>query len=1294
MAEIEITAIAEHRKNLLSFTSAEAQHYFENLPLDELQFDNGPESNFNISDLREQLFLVTRPRPPEPKIFELILREIILAGWVIPIILLRERVAIKSKRRFGKFGGEPEPTPDVKKVKSKTHKSTTKQASHGKSALSGNIAIDGDVPGGAYLISFDRPVQAIILGYHDVGYIIPTAEETIVVGFEVVPQRRFKHVELVSGLYTVAELYFDNRIVRNDVTVEPKRYIVSDAAKYGRTANAEIVNDHQLNAIVSNIHTAIIKQQHEIDVFTPGAYAQIEAMIAGRPTQMLRIVYEFISRSYKPDTTFRDPHENEAMVELLTANTPYSVTSGDGLILDVNTRGLFDLYASAVLYGIDDEHTMSISSELANKRSIAKYIHERNTEIMLQRSKAARYRHIIERKFPNEMKSVEDALRKNPILLSIPEGILNALPQKARGLVRAEFEAEEKYSQAVINNKCPHVRALRKFRTGISLRETFAAIEAFLDNPPKIEWERAPKDAPKKKPSAETLDDYIKCNSCKLPVMCPHVYTVASLELKGAPHPAIRAAIDPYCVSAGLISGGDSQYFCKICGETLEREPDDSPDMDFRMDPELRTEIFSEIATLMRFIKFGTTPSQLVIVTIRDAIYPMVFEMEQIIMKSKTGVADEIKARKRLYITIYALAVMIKMALAKEISFKDLKLGKNPIVDMIKHAVEIINTTRNIAIRNIPRMTIDIVRAELITAYKAVAAPVRIVSQTDNTYEGLMFVANDPIYHVILTMHMVLNARGKIVDTFDAYGQNIAKLLGELPQDLYANAKWPAAGALYNTLRGLDQNPYTVSARLLVDAYIALRRRLELKLHEVSVHVSSGMGMMYSPPHKKYLDEISKSTAESVKNHLAMKKYNARPIKHLDNGTRQFRPIDVPLSRTFDEDGLRHKWDRFVINVGGEVKTVSAKEIKVGEEYKVVEFVCSVCGIERSRTSDLDESKIRDSLIRAAHVDNFFRFYENRCPTGGTHEPNNTNCTKCNIVKFGPGRMNYFRKFRVEYERDRETFLGTSTSSLSNIGTTTKVKKDDSEIAAKYEKYTYNFNSVLDLANLAGVNHRLLVALGATERVEYGDIVTGVFIPRVPDSRDDTRMWRLDAAIKNLVMEYNQLRYYHRLVRPPSALTQLIEETRIDKTSINKMKLPDIAVNYFDELQWIRRHKKPREISDWILQQLCEICLSLVENTPAEGKALITNFVKYYIKKIVRQDELQAKPGYFNMSALKGERTDYDANLLPDEEERETADAPEDEAPLSMDAFDMEQDPDDDPDNDDNDINVGDDYGL
>jgi hypothetical protein len=244
-----------------------------------------------------------------------------------------------------------------------------------------------------------------------------------------------------------------------------------------------------------------------------------------------------------------------------------------------------------------------------------------------------------------------------------------------------------------------------------------------------------------------------------------------------------------------------------------------------------------------------------------------------------------------------------------------------------------------------------------------------------------------------------------------------------------------------------------------------------------------------------------------------------------------------------------------------------------------------------------------------------------------------------------------------------------------------------------------NFNIILELATKLKINHRLLSAMGSVEKQTYEDIQSGAYIPAEVDDRNATRIFVIGTHIKNLLTEYNQVRFFHRLIKPPQDLLALIDSSGVPKHKIAELakKLPDVYDGYNEKFTYIQRVKKPREIVEFCIQSFCQICHKIYDNPDKETEKLRHEFCNYIVRKILRSEELLTKPGHFNWSLLYGDKqseTTFEAREDDDDEARDS-DAEDDDvgdtdAPLA-DNFDME---DADEDGETNSVRVGEDLGL
>ncbi len=1027
------------------------------------------------------------------------------------------------------------------------------------------------------------------------------------------------------------------------------------------------------------------------------------------------------------------------------------------LLGDVDMRGFGKIYQRALIAGVDDPevHAAVIKQkELISRTLFQRSITAKATDEM---NKLNMYRIIIAKKFgPVRAKQIE----KNIVTGMSAKKILDLLKPNERKPVEIEFEKKQKYLEAVINNKCPHVKLYRQFRLS---KETDRSKKLYTD------LRRFFKSGGSNQNTNQHSNHMISCNNCGFDIMCPHVSIFTEMEFADKSHSEIRSKLTKFIDSSVV----KDQYYCKICGEmisSLEAFGDSIVrDPSSMMNEELKSFMWSEIAILTKYLKFGNlvNVSQL-ISTARDVCYPFIFEIEKQILKSKTNSSDEIKAKKRLYVTIYAFAYFIRLVISNrsnDIGFKNFNAkGKNIIVDMIKYAIDSIIMSRNIIIREIPGMSPDIIKNTIIDAYKSLHTIEQVIVYSGEAEDLLTTLMLDPIYHYFYTIIQIdglLNgkkvSKGKfdIVDAIpDVMGGSIAKL--EKQANIFENAR---VGNLSKWNMGSFDDFGTTNKIASGDIWVKLypgyaARSFKLfnsgltkgiYKEPVYIDVSSTVGgivdptapmnVKLRPAHQDHHDEyISITDAEDN-----LLKYRAKACAH----TYKFLPakhtllwVDPgsTLGRVFDEDGNLHNWDIYVVLE--EPKDEKTKEYKLKDITNMIESgsrftgtiidrKCSICGILRSVVDNIQESKILSSLHSKRIVDNFFRFYENRCPKGGLHTSGDK-CTKCNFqssyISQTADGLAYYNEFKSVYLAEKSELNERTGEVLKKVVTIAIVKPDFSEY---YQNWTPNFNVILDLANKLKINHRLLAAMGAIEKTEYEEVLNGTFIPGEVEERNSTRIYVVEGHIKNLLTEYNQVRFFYRLVKPPIDLSLIIDGSGINKHNLGQLSksLPDVfslnssenkkqsPANYNIAYEWFRQNKKPRETVAFVIQSFCEMVLGIWIDNTKETEKLRHDFVRYIVKKILRSEEMVTKSGQFNWSLLYGdkEKTEktYDMNENPnldketdvefDDSEKHDEEFGDSGAPLSLNDLDTETadlGEDDNGEDAGNQIRVGDNYGL
>ena len=1011
------------------------------------------------------------------------------------------------------------------------------------------------------------------------------------------------------------------------------------------------------------------------------------------------------------------------------------------IVADVILRGLDDIYFAALAKGKDNPDVKAAVVKYKEKLAAESYRKSIEAKIVAEQNRLNSFRNIIESKLgPGRSEEIERQIALKPSLAR-SAGILSLLTAQEKRVVLDEYNRREKYIEAVLNNKCEHVAVMRRLSREVELRKSarlLKELEEFFKHP-----------IPR--------DNMIECRLCGFDVICPHALELLRADIAGEKFAQMKARLTPYITK----SAERGQLRCKICGELVSDDSFEIRPPESSMDEELRNFIWGEVAFLMKYLSFGTMVNVPKLITIiRDAIYPFVFETEKQILKSKTNSADEIKAKIQLYTTIYALAFIVYLTTStrrKDIRFAAVKPGASA-AEAAKYAIELVSNIRNVTMREIPGMNIDIVRNVLVGAFRAfkstsvdVSGAVIVHADAEAQLLSLIF---DPVYHYLVYINNISKIlKGKrpghamkpeIIDetlgtTVDgtirlshkyerakipAFDKSLTKEFDQLTMDQLLGHEDPPKKLVNAAKLGLIIRSFEVF-------YQKVRDQMYLKPVYVDISVGKKVETKLNDIYEKHFEECK----EIRDKEQILIDYEILSGSHIYTvppftETRRWKNPHPPLGDLYDADGRPHQWKIYIVD-GREMTASDISGLVERGEYftgQVSDYKCSVCGVLRSETAKIDENSIRSSLREARTLENFFRFYETRCPEGGVHEnlgvaggdaeqdttaprpgrPGSGKCTKCGARpeffknRNTPDALAYYHKYKRIFDRERTVWDEEETAADT---ATAPVGAPD--YAAEYEKWSHNFNLILDLANKLDINHRLISALGAVESQDYDNVTAGTYIPSEVDRRDSTRIYVVDGYVQNLITLYNQLRYFHRAAKPSHEISRFINTSGISRQKIPELErsLPDLANDYLARFQYFRMHKRPRETVLFCIQTLCEMCLKLWDSEP---KQLCRSFVEYYMKKLIKSEELLSKPGQFNWSIIFGDkdREQYDMNYNkdldretdPDFEEAEREGEIGDTAsPMRADDFDVDQDPDADPmdvEADDNAWKVGEDIGL
>ncbi len=868
----------------------------------------------------------------------------------------------------------------------------------------------------------------------------------------------------------------------------------------------------------------------------------------------------------------------------------------------------------------------------------AKYIENLTTIIL--------YKNIIMSKLAAaKYAKIERELQLKPQLFTDSNNVLALLTPADKEIVLTEHRRRIARFEALRNNTCKHVALMRRFRFGRN-EEKIAA--AWVELSSYI-------------PAAGGRNEMLQCTKCKFEIICPHIKLRTELDLKRAPMIEIKTKLTPYF--ADVVANGS--YYCKICGEvisSIETFKDlGGKEIEMEIDEETANVIWHEFSSILKMLKFTAVINTAKLISSgRSAIYPHIFDIEKSIAKSKTNTADDMRNKKKLAIIIHAYAWIAHMALSSDsIEFKDLKIpGKNQVAAALAHCFSMLIKTRNNVIRDIPGMTNDIVKGQLVTAYKAVSGEVKtedfkVVDEDPET--TLRF---DPIFKYIY----VIAGRGPR----EKRTKNAAEVL---KMDIPEYIDSPNAYTKVQPIKVPNSSDYE-KYRAVSYNYFIERIKANLTTASVYTYLSAAAdSYALSAQHAEVFDQYD--VINELENKVVMKKFadvyraigKPNTTAELNDSTRFDKYIHhAKYSRLFDENGDPHKWT--IVD--------GVKE-------------CAVCKTKFDDVDSLDEEKVRESLRAKYIIGNFFRFYETRCPEKTVHEYVKGVCSCGMKPEFTNSPSSaYYRKYRAKYAADYKEFMESSSSYVEPV-----------EIIKDYPdpKWNFNYNKVLELSELVKLKPAQLNYLGScNSQMTYADLVSGAYIPPEDERGYATRPSIILGYIRQIIIGFNSLRYYYRIQTPHPDIVALVD-ANIQKHLVQQlpelMPFPAAAENVDNNFTWFRKNKKARDLTNFCTQTFCEICLQILAIKGGAAK-LAAAFVKYILAKIIRSETLLTKAGYFNWSTLYD---DAYVSKVDDDTAEVDDDSEDNENPFKgVDDFDMDlegADPEDV-----NLVKVGEEYGL
>lgn len=948
-----------------------------------------------------------------------------------------------------------------------------------------------------------------------------------------------------------------------------------------------------------------------------------------------------------------------------------------------------DAVLSAYIRGFDDPATKQLVTSYKNLTAVEQL--EASIKIA---SSATRYRNALFRWVASKILDTKRFAAASIAANRAAESLEQHVSGSELKIINAEIARREQLARTLHENKCPHVKLLAKFRVqnfDYQSKATFT-------------------DLMKMTVPAKSSSQINKCKSCGWDILCPHVVELANLMYSNSTSTVIKEALTKYIDTA--IS---NFYYCKVCGEAISEADAYSDTLSSaeastlnNIEDDLRKSMYSETSYALRQFTIGPlVPTNKLILSCISIIHEYVQEVERQLYKSKINTADDLKNKRTLFITIYAYAFLTFVSLSSrgrrdmpQITIRGLDPKAKP-ADYVKQAIRLIISTKNIILNKIPSATNEFLKDKFLEAYRNVSnksAQISISKAHDpeSTASKLLL---DPIFWYGYYIYCMKERKADTANPlksahsvvgFDIAGPRPAVLYTKLYQphgvsasinDLYALKSADSVSPKYKLL---SRKEYThLSGGLSYAGYTVWTSRISSGLSKVPVSVETDT----HPEHLKYMVAAKKVTdAETILRGYFATTYSKNPVRlGIDpSHILTYIPHQLPIGMFYDEAGLPHAWTIFVYKGG--IETAPSKASTLDATGGPIDKKCSECGVKMSEVGSLDPIAIKSSVEKSDETSSVLKWYLYRCPKGGSHEfGTGTTCGKCQLdlawataYDFGcpmGGQHNFSvrkdryvcrscdydyhsvynisnMKLAAAYAETHHSQYIKESSVVTSVPAEPTAKFEIADLTDTYETYAFNYNVLLELAQVTGVNANLISVIGATGGVDYATVLNGTYVPEEPYHRDSTRIYRVHTYTSNILLEYNQLRFASSFVKMPAGVAEVLTTTPRDLIEKLPQLLPDAAEGYREQFEWFRKNKKPREILDFVIEQFATRLLLVAKDKTPSTATLRLAFVKRVLGAVIKEDRLLSKWGDFNWALIRDgdvkETEGYNENLDPE----------------------------------------------
>ncbi|VVB70633.1 Uncharacterised protein [uncultured archaeon] len=785
-----------------------------------------------------------------------------------------------------------------------------------------------------------------------------------------------------------------------------------------------------------------------------------------------------------------------------------------------------------------------------------------------------------------------------------PEFLLEQLSAKNKKIVLDEFKRRTEFAEAIVKNKCEHVKVYAKLKRSRNRVDRYNALQELLGFQ-----------------SPSKGGGMIICATCKFPLVCPHLVQKITDEFKGLSIADVDNNLIPFTENIKVITdtGELYTYFCKICSEILmeDRSYEEHDDM-IGMNEEIQSVIWHEVSNLANYVVFKhLTNLKMTTENITKVVYSMIPDAILNVDINEVNTIEAILACNAYFLTLIT---------DKTITIPTIQSSK--IDDYASHLIKRVLSSED-----------ELIRLTGITEKK--------MKTIMKVYYGKF--KEDRSEKVVERVNMLQLLQGVIEnDPVFQSAQLIAHLCGDLPDELTVKNT-----DKYFTLLIGD----TVPDILEKIVKLAKVRRVEKPERLYSkVYTTKKKGLLFDVYRSliNYVNgiddpaQLQKMRSEVGMIETQMKYDRLKPIS-LSNvkQNNKFQRVDVPINVMYDLDGNKHDWSIAVYEDGVEVDNKNKADLAKIKVPNIVDWRCKVCKILKSKVSKLDVNQVDKMLKIKLKLNSLLDFFDERCPKGDLHEISKDVCSKCGFKKNmnRDEKLAYFDKYVKEYESlNKPEVVEPSTFEPEPI---------DEKLKLDVLNFKLDLTNVLKISELADVKPIMLEFLPEYEGKIYDNIVSGSYISEPIKDKSDFRILRMKTIVRMMISDYNVVKFYSNNSEPSKQLQDFIENKLGIKDTSSLSQLPDIY-DTFDKKSNYFVNYNVIEHNNFCLQFMCDKLLNIKQSSIGE-------LAKLEILKLIASQKLLCKPkaksqAFESLDAVNFDTpTEIGEDMLDAQEEKDEA---------------------------------------